>query len=142
MSISFSFFILFNIILLFVSFSLLLNSHFFNSAEASNQSILNLYLSNKTVIPETEQTITVKFNNISNQQDYLNVTTINGNIIYLSNVAQVFTGNITNNEEYSYSWIVDPNIQDSGIVLVKVDLFFNGSKIQSNTTSFNIVNIK
>ena len=109
--------------------------------EASNQSILNLYLSNKTVIPENEQTITVKFNNISNQ-NYLNMTTINGNIIYLSNVAQVFTGNITNNEEYSYSWIVDPNIQDSGIVLVKVDLFFNGSKIQSNTTSFNIVKVQ
>ncbi|MGD1835817.1 MAG: hypothetical protein ACPKQO_08850 [Nitrososphaeraceae archaeon] len=142
MSITYSFFIISSIVLLLFSlFSLLLNSHFFNIVQATNQSILNIYISNKTIIPENKQTINVKFNNISNQQDYMNMTTINGKIIYLSNVAQVFTGNITNNGEYSYSWIIDPRIQDSGIVLVEVDLLLNNSKIQSNTTSFNIVNI-
>ena len=141
MSATYSFLATRYIILLFVSFNLLLLiPHFSNQVEASSQSILNIYVSNKTIIPENKQTVTIDFTNTSIVDDSTNMTSIKGKIIYLSSVAQIFTSNITNDKEYSYSWIIDPKIQDSGIVLVEVDLLYNDSKVQSNTTSFNIVN--
>ena len=63
---------------------------------------------------------------------------IEGNIIYLSGIAQPFSLNITPSKWYNYSWTINPDIQKFGTVLVEINLLYNKSKINMQNITFNI----
>lgn len=63
---------------------------------------------------------------------------IEGNIIYLSGIAQPFSLNITPSRWYNYSWTINPDIQKFGTVLVEINLLYNESKINMQNITFNI----
>ena len=99
---------------------------------------LDVKLSNKEVNPGEQQLIKFFLSDKSIDNKTNSSGIINGNIIYLSGMAQSFSLNISNSKWYTYSWILDPNIQKFGTVLVGLDLIYNGSRFNINDLSFNI----
>src|SRR5215204_3638427 len=65
---------------------------------------------------------------------------IEGNIIYLSGMAESFSINITNNQLYNYSWIINPKIQFYGTILLDIYMIYNGSKTNVANLSFSVDN--
>jgi hypothetical protein len=63
-------------------------------------------------------------NDTSDNNKKLNAR-IEGNIIYLSGLAESFSLNITNNQKYNYSWTINPKIQSYGTVLLEVNVVYN-----------------
>jgi hypothetical protein len=99
---------------------------------------LTVKILNKEINPGEEQIIKFLLNDTSLNNTTNKYGLIHGNIIYLSGTAQSFSLNITNSKWYTYSWIIDPQIQKFGTVLVGIDLIYNGSRINVDNISFNI----
>lgn len=103
---------------------------------------LNVTLLNKEISLEEPQIINFLLSDKSLNNKTDNYGIINGNIIYLSGIAQSFYLNISNSKLSTYSWIVDPKIQKFGTVLIEIDLIYNGSKLHIDDLPFNIVKAK
>lgn len=99
--------------------------------------LLDIQLEKKVIHSDDKQTIGFFLRDISNDDKPIDAR-IEGNIIYLSGMAELFSLNITNNKLYSYSWTINPKIQSYGTVLLEVNVIYNGSKSNVANLSFSI----
>jgi hypothetical protein len=98
---------------------------------------LNLKLEKQIIHKDNKQTIIFFLKDISNNNKTIDAR-IEGNIIYLSGIAESFSLNITNNQLYKYTWTINPKIQSYGTILVEVNVIYNGSKYNAKSLSFSI----
>ena len=99
--------------------------------------LLDIQLEKKVIHSDDKQTIGFFLRDISNNNKTIDVR-IEGNIIYLSGMAELFSLNITSNKLYNYSWTINPKIQSYGTVLLEVNVIYNGSKSNVANLSFSI----
>jgi hypothetical protein len=97
---------------------------------------LDVQLEKKIINIGNKQTIGFFLQDISNNKTI--GAKIEGNIIYLSGMAESFSLNITNNQLYNYSWTINPKIQSYGTVLLEVIVIYNGSKSNVANLSFSV----
>ena len=97
---------------------------------------LDVQLEKKIINSSNKQTIGFFLQDISNNKTI--DAKIEGNIIYLSGMAESFSINITNNQLYNYSWIINPKIQFYGTILLDIYMIYNGSKFNIANLSFSI----
>ena len=97
---------------------------------------LDVELEKKIINSGNKQTIGFFLQDISNNKTI--DAKIEGNIIYLSGMAESFSLNITNNQLYNYSWIINPKIQSYGTILLDIYMVYNGSKTNVANLSFSI----
>lgn len=97
---------------------------------------LDVQLEKKIISSSNKQTIGFFLQDISNNKTI--DAKIEGNIIYLSGMAESFSINITNNQLYNYSWIINPKIQSYGTILLDIYMIYNGSKSNVANLSFSI----
>jgi hypothetical protein len=97
---------------------------------------LDVQLEKKIINIGNKQTIGFFLQDISNNKTI--DAKIEGNIIYLSGMAESFSINITNNQLYNYSWIINPKIQFYGTILLDIDMIYNGSKSNVANLSFSV----
>jgi hypothetical protein len=98
---------------------------------------LDIQLEKKVIHGNDKQTIGFFLRDTSNENKTIDAR-IEGNIIYLSGMAELLSLNITNNKLYSYSWTINPKIQSYGTVLLEVNVIYNGSKSNIANLSFSI----
>ncbi len=98
---------------------------------------LNLKLEKQIIHNDNKQTIIFFLKDISNNNKTIDAR-IEGNVIYLSGIAESFSLNITNNQLYKYTWTINPKIQSYGTILVEVNVIYNGSKYNAKSLSFSI----
>ena len=98
---------------------------------------LDIQLEKKVINSGDKQAIGFFLKDISNNNKTIDAR-IEGNIIYLSGMAESFSLNITNNKLYNYSWTINPKIQSYGTVLLEVNVIYNGSKSNVANLSFSI----
>ena len=98
---------------------------------------LDIELEEKVIHNGNKQTIGFFLKDTSNNNKTIDAR-IEGNIIYLSGMAESFSLNITNNQLYNYSWTINPKIQSYGTVLLEVIVIYNGSKSNVANLSFSI----
>jgi hypothetical protein len=98
---------------------------------------LDIKLEKKVINNENKQTIIFFLKDTSNNNKTIDAR-IEGNIIYLSGMAESFSLNITNNQLYKYTWTINPKIQSYGTVLLEVNVIYNGSKSNVKNLSFSI----
>ena len=96
---------------------------------------LDVELEKKIINSGNKQTIGFFLQDISNN---IIDAKIEGDIIYLSGMAESFSLNITNNQLYNYSWIINPKIQSYGTILLDIYMIYNGSKTNVANLSFSI----
>ncbi len=96
---------------------------------------LDVELEKKIINSGNKQTVGFFLQDISNN---IIDAKIEGNIIYLSGMAESFSINITNNQLYNYSWIINPKIQSYGTILLDIYMIYNGSKTNVANLSFSI----
>src|SRR4030095_4445843 len=96
---------------------------------------LDIQLEKKVIHSGDKQTIGFFLKDISNNNKTIDAK-IEGNIIYLSGMAESFSINITNNQLYNYSWIINPKIQFYGTILLDIYMIYNGSKSNVANLSF------
>ena len=96
---------------------------------------LDVELEKKIINSSNKQTIGFFLQDISNN---IIDAKIEGDIIYLSGMAESFSLNITNNQLYNYSWIINPKIQSYGTILLDIYMIYNGSKTNVANLSFSI----
>ncbi len=53
-------------------------------------------------------------------------------------MAESFSINITSNQLYNYSWIINPKIQFYGTILLDIYMIYNGSKSNVANLSFSV----
>ena len=99
--------------------------------------LLDIQLEKKVIHSDDKQTIGFFLRDISNDDKPIDAR-IEGNIIYLSGMAELFSLNITSNKLYNYSWTINPKIQSYGTVLLEVNVIYNGSKSNVANLSFSI----
>jgi hypothetical protein len=97
---------------------------------------LDVQLEKKIINIGNKQTIGFFLQDISNNKTI--DAKIEGNIIYLSGMAESFSINITNNQLYNYSWIINPKIQFYGTILLDIYMIYNGSKSNVANLSFSV----
>ena len=97
---------------------------------------LDIQLEKKIINSSNKQTIGFFLQDTSNNKTI--DAKIEGNIIYLSGIAESFSINITNNQLYNYSWIINPKIQFYGTILLDIYMIYNGSKSNIANLSFSI----
>ncbi len=97
---------------------------------------LDIQLEKKIINNNNKQTIGFFLQDTSNNK--IIDAKIEGNIIYLSGIAESFSINITNNQLYNYSWIINPKIQFYGTILLDIYMIYNGSKSNIANLSFSI----
>ncbi len=97
---------------------------------------LDIQLEKKIINNNNKQTIGFFLQDTSNNKTI--DAKIEGNIIYLSGIAESFSINITNNQLYNYSWIINPKIQFYGTILLDIYMIYNGSKSNIANLSFSI----
>lgn len=97
---------------------------------------LDIQLEKKIINNNNKQTIGFFLQDTSNNKTI--DAKIEGNIIYLSGMAESFSINITNNQLYNYSWIINPKIQFYGTILLDIYMIYNGSKSNIANLSFSI----
>ena len=102
---------------------------------------LDIQLEKKVIHSGDKQAIGFFLKDISNNNKTIDAR-IEGNIIYLSGMAESFSLNITNNKLYNYSWTINPKIQSYGTVLLEVNVIYNGSKSNVANLSFSIDDTK
>ena len=85
---------------------------------------LDIELEKKIIYGGDKQTIEFFLNDTSDNNKKSDAR-IEGNIIYLSGLAEPFSLNITNNQKYNYSWTINPKIQSYGTVLLEVNVVYN-----------------
>ena len=98
---------------------------------------LDIKLEKKVINNDNKQTIIFFLKDTSNNNKTIDAR-IEGNIIYLSGMAESFFLNITNNQLYKYTWTINPKIQSYGTVLVEVNVIYNGSNSNIKNLSFSI----
>ena len=96
---------------------------------------LDIGLEKKIIHGGNKQTIEFFLNDTSDFNKKLDVL-IEGNIIYLSGLAESFSLNITNNQKYNYSWMINPKIQSYGTVLLEVNVIYNGISNAANLSFY------
>ena len=97
---------------------------------------LDIQLEKKIINNNNKQTIGFFLQDTSNNKTI--DAKIEGNIIYLSGMAESFSLNITNNQLYNYSWIINPKIQSYGTILLDIYMIYNWSKTNVANLSFSI----
>ena len=97
---------------------------------------LDVQLEKKIINSDNKQTISFFLQDISKNKTI--DAKIEGNIIYLSGMAESFSLNITNNQLYNYSWIINPKIQSYGTILLDIYMIYDGSKTNVANLSFSI----
>jgi hypothetical protein len=97
---------------------------------------LDVQLEKKIINSGNKQTISFFLQDTSNNKTI--DAKIEGNIIYLSGMAESFSINITNNQLYNYSWIINPKIQFYGTILLDIYMIYNGSKTNVANLSFSV----
>ena len=97
---------------------------------------LDVQLEKKIINSGNKQTISFFLQDTSNNKTI--DAKIEGNIIYLSGMAESFSINITNNQLYNYSWIINPKIQFYGTILLDIYMIYNGSKSNVANLSFSV----
>jgi len=133
-----------NQLLLIIILSVLFDLHISSSQEYKINDLLSLdvkILKNPINLGE-EQIIRFLLNDTTLNNKINQTALIEGNIIYLSGIAQPFSLNITPSKWYNYSWTINPDIQKFGTVLVEINLLYNKSKINMQNITFNISNEK
>lgn len=133
-----------NQLLLIIILSVLFDLHISSSQEYKINDLLSLdvkILKNPINLGE-EQIIRFLLNDTTLNNKINQTALIEGNIIYLSGIAQPFSLNITPSKWYNYSWTINPDIQKFGTVLVEINLLYNESKINMQNITFNISNEK
>ena len=135
---------LLNQLLVIIILSVLFDLHISSSQEYKINDLLSLdvkILKNPINLAE-EQIIRFLLNDTTLNNKINQTAFIEGNIIYLSGIAQPFSLNITPSKWYNYSWTINPDIQKFGTVLVEINLLYNESKINMQNITFNISNEK
>lgn len=97
---------------------------------------LDIQLEKKIINSNNKQTIGFFLQDTSNNKTI--DAKIEGNIIYLSGMAESFSINITNNQLYNYSWIINPKTQFYGTILLDIYMTYNGSKTNVANLSFSV----
>lgn len=137
-------YILNQLLLVIIILSVLFDLHISFSQEYKINDLLSLdvrILKNPINLGE-EQIIRFLLNDTTLNNKINQTALIEGNIIYLSGIAQPFSLNITPSKWYNYSWTINPDIQKFGTVLVEINLLYNKSKINMQNITFNISNEK
>lgn len=137
-------YILNQLLLVIIILSVLFDLHISSSQEYKINDLLSLdvkILKNPINLGE-EQIIRFLLNDTMLNNKINQTAVIEGNIIYLSGIAQPFSLNITPSKWYNYSWTINPDIQKFGTVLVEINLLYNESKINMQNITFNISNEK
>lgn len=137
-------YILNQLLLVIIILSVLFDLHISSSQEYKINDLLSLdvkILKNPINLGE-EQIIRLLLNDTTLNNKINQTALIEGNIIYLSGIAQPFSLNITPSKWYNYSWTINPDIQKFGTVLVEINLLYNKSKINMQNITFNISNEK
>ncbi len=134
------FWIIYSIILIVVASSLMTESkgELIEVSQINSNLSLDVQLEKKIISSSNKQTIGFFLQDISNNKTI--DAKIEGNIIYLSGMAESFSINITNNQLYNYSWIINPKIQFYGTILLDIYMIYNGSKSNVANLSFSIDN--
>lgn len=133
-------YILNQLLLVIIILSVLFDLHISSSQEYKINDLLSLdvkILKNPINLAE-EQIIRFLLNDTTLNNKINQTALIEGNIIYLSGIAQPFSLNITPSKWYKYSWTINPDIQKFGTVLVEINLLYNESKINMQNITFNI----
>ena len=129
-----------NQLLVIIILSVFFDLHISSSQEYKINDLLSLdvkILKNPINLAE-EQIIRFLLNDTTLNNKINQTALIEGNIIYLSGIAQPFSLNITPSKWYKYSWTINPDIQKFGTVLVEINLLYNESKINMQNITFNI----
>gem|GEM_PF-939730 len=133
-----SFWIIYSIILIVVGFFLMTiesKGELIEVSQINSNLSLDVELEKKIINSGNKQTIGFFLQDISNN---IIDAKIEGNIIYLSGIAESFSLNITNNQLYNYSWIINPKIQSYGTILLDIYMTYDGSKTNVANLSFSI----
>ena len=132
------FWIIYSIILIVVASSLMTESkgELIEVSQINSNLSLDVQLEKKIINSGNKQTIGFFLQDISNNKTI--DAKIEGNIIYLSGMAESFSINITNNQLYNYSWIINPKIQFYGTILLDIYMIYNGSKSNVANLSFSV----
>lgn len=133
-------YILNQLLLVIIILSVFFDLHISSSQEYKINDLLSLdvqILKNPINLGE-EQIIQFLLNDTTLNNKINQTALIEGNIIYLSGIAQPFSLNITPSKWYKYSWTINPDIQKFGTVLVEINLLYNESKINMQNITFNI----
>ena len=132
------FWIIYSIILIVVASSLMTESkgELIEVSQINSNLSLDVQLEKKIISSSNKQTIGFFLQDISNNKTI--DAKIEGNIIYLSGMAESFSINITNNQLYNYSWIINPKIQFYGTILLDIYMIYNGSKSNVANLSFSV----
>lgn len=133
-------YILNQLLLVIIILSVFFDLHISSSQEYKINDLLSLdvqILKNPINLGE-EQIIQFLLNDTTLNNKINQTALIEGNIIYLSGIAQPFSLNITPSKWYKYSWTINPDIQKFGTVLVEINLLYNKSKINMQNITFNI----
>ena len=132
------FWIIYSIILIVVASYLMTESkgELIEVSQINSNLSLDVQLEKKIISSSNKQTIGFFLQDISNNKTI--DAKIEGNIIYLSGMAESFSINITNNQLYNYSWIINPKIQFYGTILLDIYMIYNGSKSNVANLSFSI----
>lgn len=133
------FWIIYSIILIVVASSLMTiesKGELIEVSQINSNLSLDVQLEKKIINSSNKQTIGFFLQDISNNKTI--DAKIEGNIIYLSGMAESFSINITNNQLYNYSWIINPKIQFYGTILLDIYMIYNGSKSNVANLSFSI----
>lgn len=133
------FWIIYSIILIVVASSLMTiesKGELIEVSQINSNLSLDVQLEKKIINSSNKQTIGFFLQDISNNKTI--DAKIEGNIIYLSGMAESFSINITNNQLYNHSWIINPKIQFYGTILLDIYMIYNGSKSNVANLSFSI----
>ena len=132
--------------LFFIIISVLLSFHIYISFselfKINDLLSLNVQILKKSISPGEKQVIQFLLNDTSINHKINKTAHIQGNIIYLSGIADSFLINITPSQWYNYSWPINPHIQKFGTVLVEIKLLYDESIINIQNITFNIGNEK
>jgi hypothetical protein len=133
------FWAIYSIILVVVAFFLMTiesKGELIEVSQINSNLSLDVQLEKKIINMGNKQTIGFFLQDISNNKTI--DAKIEGNIIYLSGMAESFSINITNNQLYNYSWIINPKIQFYGTILLDIYMIYNGSKSNVANLSFYV----
>jgi len=134
-----SFWTIYSIILIVVASSLMTiesKGELIEVSQINSNLSLDVQLEKKIINSNNKQTISFFLQDISKNKTI--DAKIEGNIIYLSGMAESFSINITNNQLYNYSWIINPKIQFYGTILLDIYMIYNGSKSNVANLSFSV----
>jgi hypothetical protein len=133
------FWAIYSIILIVVAFFLMTiesKGELIEVSQINSNLSLDVQLEKKIINMGNKQTIGFFLQDISNNKTI--DAKIEGNIIYLSGMAESFSINITNNQLYNYSWIINPKTQFYGTILLDIYMTYNGSKTNVANLSFSV----